>query len=901
MQEFVVLKSARNVRMTLAPISLRCAMVAYCIAALSAEVGLAGAERTDSGQSQLFESVNEEHRQNDVSNDGGTSRSGLMAFLRQNLVAYYDDLPNAIRLCTQTIIAARHAGDESIVAVARMQRSAASLRCVGFDECRTDFELALRFPLRSEDPELVLLFQIARTAVEQTLYSESACMNQLRHALTSATGTAHADVLFAGKFELATRSFPEVARAVPIHMVELRMKPVLESSGQSFAPRDQLLELLHHPLAVQKFSDSEEIISDELNRVELLRSEFFSLPNLLTNVRAARRYQFEALCISAMLLEQYGQSDAALENLKTARKAMLKSGDMSAVALTDIRIGEIHFRCGRQESAKDALLAATDQIQLITAPSTLTHLSNLVLRLPDFSAESIKHRTGFSRIVQMRLEGRQQQARWIKAVVKETELSQLQSLLTDNSVRGESLETERNSALDAKGIYLRLTAVGLVACCCLLLFLLRERRKLRKVNSLLHAEMIARERAADERNQLELYLAQSVRLESLGDLAGGIAHDFNNLLVGVLGNAELMRYTEKVSDRALKYLDGITTAAETAADLSRKMLTYAGKQPMQKTSVELNQLVTQMLPLLRSGSGIRHQVEFTPSAHPVFTEADAGQLEQVLMNLVTNASHAMTNGRCCISIRVGVEILDRVVGDPSLFGNRQECGDFAWFEIKDTGQGISSENIARVFEPFFTTKNSIRSHGFGLAVVFGHVNRHNGLIRLTSTESVGTTFRILLPRHSEFHTEIFPPKQVTLQTEKPQSLTALVVDDQLQVRQVVESIFQANSWTAHCFGSACDALEFLSEETEVDCLLIDLMMPGVDGTTMLEELEHRGISIPVVVMSGYSTTDMNDVLRFPSVVSRIEKPFRPVDLVNAISAAVNGSRGEISKSVRPDR
>ena len=896
------MKSARKVRMTFALMTLCCAMMAYCSAVASAaDADFAGAEQTDSGQAQLLESVNDEHRQIAVANDRVTSRARLMAFLRRNLVAYYEDLPNAIRLCTKTIIAAQEAGDESIVAVARMQRSAASLRSVGFDECRSDFELAMRFSVRSADPELVLLFQTARTAVEQTLYSQSDCMNRLRHAVKSATGFAHSDVLFASEFELATRSFPEVPRTVPIHIVELRKKPVFESSSESFLPRDQLLKLLQQPLAVQEFSNSKDFISEDLNRVESLRSEFFRLPDLLTSVGAARRFQFEALCLSSMLLDHSGQSDAALENLATARKSMLKSGDITAVALTDIRIGEIHFRCGRQDSAKDALVAATDQIQLITAPSTLAQLSKIGLQLPDFSAEFNDRRASFSRIVQMRLVELQQQARWIKTVVKETELAQLQLLLADTSIRGDLLETERDSALDAKGVYLRLTAIGLVACCCLLLFLLRDRRKLRKVNSLLHAEMIARTKAADERNQLELHLAQSVRLESLGDLAGGIAHDFNNLLVGVLGNAELMRYTEKVSDRGVEYLDGITKAAETAADLSRKMLTYAGKQPMQKTSVELNQLVTRMLPLLRSGSGIRHSVEFTPSAHPVFTEADEGQLEQVLMNLVTNASHAMTNGRCCISIRVGVEILDQVVGDPSLFGNRQECGNFAWFEIKDTGRGIPSENISRVFEPFFTTKNSIRSHGFGLAVVFGHVNRHNGLIRLTSTESVGTTFRILLPRLSDFHADTVPPKQVNLQTEKPQSLTALVVDDQLQVRQVVESLFQANSWTVHSFGSACEALEFLSEETDVDCLLIDLMMPGVDGTTMLEELEHRGISIPVVVMSGYSTTDMNEVLRFRSVVSHIEKPFRPADLVNAMSAAVNAARGEISKSVTPDR
>ena len=286
-----------------------------------------------------------------------------MASLRRNLVAYYEDLPNAIRLATKTIIAAQEAGDESIVAVARMQRSAASLRCLGFEECRSDFELALRFPIQSEEPELVLLFQTARTAVEEPLSYESDCMNILRQATQAAAATAHPDVLFASEFEQATRRFPDLPRKSTGRMVELRMKPVLESPSESFSPRDHMLKLLHQPLNVHEYSDS-----DELDRDMSLRSEFLNLPDRLTNAGAARRFRFEALCLSSMLLEQYGKSDAALENLTTARKSMLKSGDISAVAETDIRIGEIHFRCGRKDEAKAALMAATDKIQLITAP-----------------------------------------------------------------------------------------------------------------------------------------------------------------------------------------------------------------------------------------------------------------------------------------------------------------------------------------------------------------------------------------------------------------------------------------------------------------------------------------------------------------------------------------------------
>ena len=819
----------------------------------------------------------------------------LVEQLRRNLAAYYKDIPLCIQQCTATINAAQQTDDVVILAIARMQRSAALLRCYGFEDCRPDFECALRVRIDPNEPELVLLYEIARTTVEHAVYSQTECLKQLQNAADAAANAAHSDVQFAAEFELAVRSMkaqrvtPSIQR-VPVLLATMHGTAISRESVQ-----DQFLSVLRQPTMS---NDTTEV--DELNRGVFYRTEILNLPDSLRESGAAPRFQFEASLLAATMLQKNGQHAASLAVLTAARHIMLDAGDLSAVTLTDIRIGTALHSLGLDSSARDALISAAEHLQLITAPSTLTQLSSTVSQISSFSKPLPSHQAKLSAAVQMRFLDIQKQGRWMRNIVRDSSALQVQTRLAETSSRGIVLQSERDIAMQAREFYLRLTGIGLVACIGLAAFLLRERWRLRQLNSQLHREILAREKASEERERLDLHLAQSARLESLGDLAGGIAHDFNNLLVGVLGNAELLRYTEDISDRAAEYLNSITTAAETAADLSRKMLTYAGKQQAQKTTVELNQLVQRMLPLFLSGAGMQHTVEFIPSMHLVYTEADDRQLEQILLNLVTNAAHAMSNRTGTIRIRVGTELVEQIAADPSLFGNRQKSGDFAWFEITDCGSGIPETHLTRIFEPFYTTKDDAQSHGFGLAIVFGHVNRHAGLIRLTSTKDVGTTFRILLPRLSEFHTESLRVGGDLSFHALPKFVSAVIVDDQLHVLQFVQRLFQANHWSAHCFLTASEALEFLSEGHTPDCLLIDLMMPCIDGTSMLEELEQRGSEIPVVLMSGFSETSMSELLRFRCVSSLLEKPFRPAELMQAISAAVSRSIGSATKITEHD-
>jgi len=808
-------------------------------------------------------------------------RQQLTQQLRRNLAACYEDVPSCIQLTTQAIDAAREGHDATILAIARMQRSAANLRCSGFESCREDFGHAIQFRVSPDEPELFLLFQIARTMVEQPVNrGGSDCLSQLADAIILADGVGNPDLLQMARFELATRTPPSWKQMRSTHAGNWTLTNTAPLNPENDV---RVNELLNMRALMLDLNPPNAVPGSLVGHV----AEILSLPEQLKLRGASRRFRGEAEFMAAYVFENQGQHDNALAALANARDLFQSAGDLSLVAEADVWTAALEHKFGNTVESRVALSSAADAMHLIYLPPLLTQMVRTGSQIPEFARQRSYAGIGLTQAIHLRLAEVQKDARWLSDGIAHSQSLQLQVLLHDTEQAGEVLTIARDSALEARDVFLRLTGIGLLVSCGLAAFLFRERRRLRELNARLRTEIRAREIASLERERMELHLAQSARLDSLGDLAGGIAHDFNNLLVGVLGNAELLRYSHQVTGDATEYLNGITQSAERAADLSRKMLAYAGKQPAQKSCVELNELVERMLPLFRPGAGNRHLVEFVQCKHSVFTEADEGQLEQILLNLVTNSAHAIRQGSGTISLRVGVETLEEVSRDPFLFGNRKTGGDFAWFEISDSGDGIAESNFVRVFEPFYSTRSKETSHGFGLAVVYGHVNRHNGFIRLKSVQGVGTTFRILLPRASEFHASHVGLSAMEGSHAVQKSLSVVIVDDQLQVLQVVERSLQSSGWAVRCFTSVSDAMEFLSEDPKVDCLVIDLMMPGVEGTSMLEEMERRGIEIPVVVMSGFSTTNIDDLSRFPTVTSYLQKPFKPEQLQHAINVAVN--------------
>jgi signal transduction histidine kinase/CheY-like chemotaxis protein len=428
--------------------------------------------------------------------------------------------------------------------------------------------------------------------------------------------------------------------------------------------------------------------------------------------------------------------------------------------------------------------------------------------------------------------------------------------------------------------------VGFAIFCGLAMILLRERWQLRKANQRLEKEIENADQQRQAKERMEIRLAQTERLESLGALAGGVAHDFNNLLVGVIGNADLLRHIENVTPQGMKCLDGIIRSAETAAGLSRKMLAYAGKQPATKRTVDLNESISRMLPLLKAGLGNRHRISFFASPGPLLTEGDSEQLDQILLNLVSNSAQAMVMEKGAITIQTGSAIYDSIPVDVPTFGNRKTGGHFVWFEVADNGQGIGESDLARVFEPFFSTREKSPGHGFGLAVVYGHVNRHDGLIQVMSSRGNGSRFRVLLPQSTKTHHSSVERVSPGNPSALSPGLRVVAIDDQSAVLEVLERVIATVGGKTVIFTSATDAMEYLSETIDVDCVLLDLQMPILDGPSVLDEMSIKGIRVPVVLMSGFSPENPDDLSRHPRVKAILQKPFRPEDVISAISMAI---------------
>ncbi len=391
--------------------------------------------------------------------------------------------------------------------------------------------------------------------------------------------------------------------------------------------------------------------------------------------------------------------------------------------------------------------------------------------------------------------------------------------------QAEEIESKKAAADRASHRTLLISQAALIVVCILSLILLRDRWSLRKMNQRLQEEISENERQRSEKEKIELRLAQIERLESLGAIAGGIAHDFNNLLVGVIGNADLLRQEATLSEAGYLYVDGILRSAETAADLSHKMLAYAGRQPSTKHVLELNTVLERMVQLFRAGMGKRHTIQFTPSEEVLFTKADPSQVEQIAMNLVTNALQAMGERNGIIQISTGSCMFDKIPVDMMTIGSRKEGGRFVWFEITDNGPGIPVHQQSRIFEPFYSTKRQSTGHGFGLSVVYGHVNRNNGLIQLFSIEGHGTTFRVLLPWHQTSEPALPKPGPIDRPARITGNCNIVVVDDQQEVIDVLQRTLSVAGLRPSSFVSSTEALEFLMEHREVGCLLLDILMP----------------------------------------------------------------------------
>ncbi len=419
--------------------------------------------------------------------------------------------------------------------------------------------------------------------------------------------------------------------------------------------------------------------------------------------------------------------------------------------------------------------------------------------------------------------------------------------------------------------------------------LVLSRNRLKQVSSELFDEKESLRINLEIQNVLQDRVNRLQRMESLGMLAGGIAHDFNNLLVGVMGNAEILELgNENLDDFSQERLQQIIDSAEKAADLSKQMLAYAGKQQIQRRALNVNDIVKNMSRVLTVSVGENRELQFELDSDPLISQVDETQIEQVLLNLVNNSRDATSNNGKII-IRTGRETISEIKKDSTLHGTREEGGDFVYVDVIDTGCGFGKGQVERIFEPFYSTRESGR--GLGLSVVYGIVNGHEGLIRANSKPDRGTTFRILLPESdsSTYTKTMRPGKPHMAGIEKSEGLV-LVADDEPTVRNLAQALLESNGYQVVLAEDGERAIEILNNSGKrVQCCLLDVVMPQMGACEVLERLAKDGNDVPVILMTGYSDTQLEDYRKNKRVLSILSKPFRAMELLSAVNLAIPGA------------
>jgi len=385
-----------------------------------------------------------------------------------------------------------------------------------------------------------------------------------------------------------------------------------------------------------------------------------------------------------------------------------------------------------------------------------------------------------------------------------------------------------------------------------------------------------------ERQAFERRLGETQRLESLGVLAGGIAHDFNNLLTGILGHASLGR-CEIVPDSPLNsHFEEIETASRSAANLCQQMLAYAGKGRFVVKPHDLSQIVSQSSHLLQISLSKQAELRFRLADGLPLVQADATQIQQIVMNLVLNASEAIGKRDGLITLTTGLLKPDATTFAGCLYAPEHPVPVYVFLEVRDNGCGMSAEVINRIFEPFFTTKFAGR--GLGLAAALGIVRSHHGALRVESKPGEGSSFTLCLPAaDSDANSE--SEKNLT-NTPWSAEGTILVIDDEAQVRSVAERMAQTLGFSALCAADGDQGIQlFELYRSAIKVVLLDLSMPGLSGEETLASLRARDPALRVILMSGYNQPELPTAIngKKPSFLS---KPFAMAQFQAAVRHSI---------------
>ncbi len=399
-------------------------------------------------------------------------------------------------------------------------------------------------------------------------------------------------------------------------------------------------------------------------------------------------------------------------------------------------------------------------------------------------------------------------------------------------------------------------------------------------------DVTERTRAQEALRVMEDQLRQSQKMEAVGRLAGGVAHDFNNILSIILSYCGMTLAELPEGDPIRDDLREIKKAGERAAELTKQLLMFSRHQLVERRVLDLTKVLGGMEKMIRRLVGADVEVTLLPSPSLGKVTADAGQIEQVVMNLVVNARDAMPRGGKLVLEARNVELDEEYVR--SHFG--VEPGSYVMFALSDTGSGMSREVQARVFEPFFTTKEKDKGTGLGLSTVFGIVKQSGGHIWLYSEPGRGTTFKIYLPRTAgPADAPSSPaPSMVTLRGSE----TILLVEDDEQVRAVACSILRRHGYRVIEAANGGEALLACEQHTAtIHLLLSDVILPKISGRQIAERLSPLRPEMKVLFMSGYTDDAIMQHGVLESDVAYLQKPLTPEKLTRAVREVLSRKRG----------
>jgi PAS domain S-box-containing protein len=407
--------------------------------------------------------------------------------------------------------------------------------------------------------------------------------------------------------------------------------------------------------------------------------------------------------------------------------------------------------------------------------------------------------------------------------------------------------------------------------------------ELTKSNDALLTEIAGRKKMELERQKLEAQFRQSQKMEAIGQLAGGVAHDFNNILAVIQMQASLLKSADDLSAGQTELADGIGVAVQRAVGLTRQLLMFSRKGVLQSRDLDLNLSVAEMTKMLTRILGENIAVQLKLAAQAMFLHADAGMMDQVLLNLAVNARDAMPEGGQLVIETAGVEFDEFAATQTA----QARPGSFVRLSVSDNGCGIPPENLAKIFEPFFTTKGVGKGTGLGLATVFGIAKQHQGWVNVYSEVGHGTTFKVYLPRLAESHdTTIIKKMPATAPTGHE---TILLVEDEPALRTTINLTLSRLGYRVLEAGTGVRALEVWKEHHGgIQLLLTDLMMPdGMTGKELGQRLFHQNPKLKVIYMSGYSADIVAKDFPLQEGVNFLIKPFQVQQLAQTIRQSLD--------------